>query len=197
MRTSASGSAAVGAAALALVNTERRVRHATVDLLATPEALAAWLGEARDLPSRDALPKTPSGMRILMGEAILLRTEIRALFAAVSQGRDVPEPMLHALDRALRASHRSARCVSEAGTIRVVEEEWADAPLAFLSPFARSAAELVAWCDPDRLRECEAIDCPTWFYDASKGGIRRWCSMARCGNRAKAARHRRRQEAID
>ncbi|MGO9207446.1 MAG: CGNR zinc finger domain-containing protein [Candidatus Limnocylindrales bacterium] len=28
------------------------------------------------------------------------------------------------------------------------------------------------------------------FYDASPTGRRRWCDMASCGNRAKAARHR-------
>ena len=28
------------------------------------------------------------------------------------------------------------------------------------------------------------------FYDASRNGKRRWCEMATCGNRAKAARHR-------
>jgi predicted RNA-binding Zn ribbon-like protein len=27
------------------------------------------------------------------------------------------------------------------------------------------------------------------FYDTTKSGTRRWCSMAVCGNRAKAARH--------
>jgi predicted RNA-binding Zn ribbon-like protein len=28
------------------------------------------------------------------------------------------------------------------------------------------------------------------FYDNTKNGRRRWCDMATCGNRAKAARHR-------
>jgi predicted RNA-binding Zn ribbon-like protein len=27
------------------------------------------------------------------------------------------------------------------------------------------------------------------FYDSSRGGPRQWCSMAGCGNRAKARRH--------
>ncbi len=42
---------------------------------------------------------------------------------------------------------------------------------------------------PDRLRTCEHDDCTLWFLDTSKGGRRRWCSMERCGNRAKARRH--------
>jgi predicted RNA-binding Zn ribbon-like protein len=28
-----------------------------------------------------------------------------------------------------------------------------------------------------------------WFYDTTRNGTRRWCSMAICGNRAKAHRH--------
>ncbi|WFR67367.1 CGNR zinc finger domain-containing protein [Curtobacterium flaccumfaciens] len=31
------------------------------------------------------------------------------------------------------------------------------------------------------------------FYDSSRGGTRRWCSMQRCGNRAKVRAHRARR----
>ncbi|MGW4498942.1 CGNR zinc finger domain-containing protein [Micromonospora sp. NPDC004336] len=42
---------------------------------------------------------------------------------------------------------------------------------------------------PDRVRRCAHPDCVLHFYDTSPKGSRRWCSMAGCGNRAKAARH--------
>ena len=67
--------------------------------------------------------------------------------------------------------------------------------LAQLVPVARSAARLLSSADPARLRQCAAEDCVAWFLDTSKGGRRRWCSMERCGNRAKAARHRRKRGA--
>lgn len=41
----------------------------------------------------------------------------------------------------------------------------------------------------DRIRSCEHDDCTLWFVDTSKAGRRRWCTMDRCGNRAKAQRH--------
>jgi len=50
---------------------------------------------------------------------------------------------------------------------------------------------------PDRLRSCQHDDCTLWFLDTSKGGRRRWCSMERCGNRAKAKRHYARSTAAD
>lgn len=38
----------------------------------------------------------------------------------------------------------------------------------------------------DRLRNCCGDGCPMVFLDLSRAGKRTWCSMARCGNRAKA-----------
>ena len=61
-----------------------------------------------------------------------------------------------------------------------------------LATVARDAIDLLATGDPDRLRECAADDCSLLFHDASRPGVRRWCSMAACGNRHKTATYRRR-----
>ncbi|MER5932342.1 CGNR zinc finger domain-containing protein [Streptomyces sp. NPDC002054] len=42
---------------------------------------------------------------------------------------------------------------------------------------------------PDRIRRCAGEGCVLHFHDVSRNGTRRWCSMAACGNRAKASRH--------
>ncbi|MFD8811099.1 CGNR zinc finger domain-containing protein [Streptomyces sp. NPDC059627] len=42
---------------------------------------------------------------------------------------------------------------------------------------------------PDRIRGCAHESCVLHFFDTSRNGTRRWCSMASCGNRAKASRH--------
>ncbi|WP_327280958.1 MULTISPECIES: CGNR zinc finger domain-containing protein [unclassified Streptomyces] len=47
---------------------------------------------------------------------------------------------------------------------------------------------------PGRLRKCANPPCPLHFLDTSRKGERRWCSMAVCGNRAKAQRHRTRHD---
>lgn len=47
--------------------------------------------------------------------------------------------------------------------------------------------------DPKRLRNCAARHCVLRFYDVSRAGRRRWCSMSLCGDRAKVrADYRRR-----
>ena len=50
---------------------------------------------------------------------------------------------------------------------------------------------------PERIRVCASDTCQWIFYDASRTGRRRWCDMATCGNRAKAARHRARAKAAE
>jgi predicted RNA-binding Zn ribbon-like protein len=53
-----------------------------------------------------------------------------------------------------------------------------------LSELAREAVALLA-AGRDRFRECSADECELVFYDDSRSNNRRWCSMQRCGNRAK------------
>lgn len=59
-----------------------------------------------------------------------------------------------------------------------------------LSLMAREAVELFAPEERERIRECAADDCEIVFYDESRSNNRRWCSMQRCGNRAKVRAHR-------
>jgi predicted RNA-binding Zn ribbon-like protein len=75
-------------------------------------------------------------------------------------------------------------------------------------PEVDDPADLLAWVaadnylslleqDPARIRACAHPDCVLHFYDASRKANRRWCSMAGCGNRAKAARHYARSKDAD
>lgn len=47
------------------------------------------------------------------------------------------------------------------------------------------------------LRECASEACGMVYLDTTPGRRRRWCSMRRCGNTAKAARHRDRDRVPD
>jgi predicted RNA-binding Zn ribbon-like protein len=58
-----------------------------------------------------------------------------------------------------------------------------------LATLARDAVTMFAEASSaegaGRIRRCDAEDCRMVFHDESRTGSRRWCSMARCGNRAK------------
>lgn len=64
---------------------------------------------------------------------------------------------------------------------------------ACLSVLARDAIRLLTAGELASVRECSRPDCSVLFLDASRSGQRRWCDMTRCGNQAKASRHRRRR----
>ncbi len=56
-----------------------------------------------------------------------------------------------------------------------------------LWPLALSTAEILTSGQAQRIRACNG--CYWMFMDTSRNGLRRWCDMKTCGNRAKAHRH--------
>jgi predicted RNA-binding Zn ribbon-like protein len=64
-----------------------------------------------------------------------------------------------------------------------------------LGTIARDAVRLFGPQAGGRIRECSADDCRLVYLDTSRSGNRRWCSMQRCGNRAKVRAHRARAAA--
>jgi predicted RNA-binding Zn ribbon-like protein len=67
---------------------------------------------------------------------------------------------------------------------------------ALFSTVARDAIDVIGGPLAARLKRCEGARCAILFVDTSRPGRRRWCSMDRCGNRAKVAAHRRRLKAM-
>ena len=115
-------------------------------------------------------------MRTPSPDAAALREARAAIRAAVDRG----EP---AALNAVLAHGRLAERLGAAGPERVLEvddERWRVPWLA-----AQDLLELLR-AGPDRIRRCAGRGCVLRFYDASRGGRRQWCSMAGCGNRAKA-----------
>jgi predicted RNA-binding Zn ribbon-like protein len=54
---------------------------------------------------------------------------------------------------------------------------------------AQSAVELLTEGELRRIKQCPgAGDCGWLFYDTSRNGTRRWCSMEGCGSRVKMRR---------
>lgn len=179
---------------LDFVNTVVPVRTGPVDLLHHPDTFLWWMGEAMPPTLQALVPGDPSGRRLLTREARHLRDALIALFRTVADDSEsLPPAAAATLDRALQASViRYAR----AGV--TVERHFDGAhPLAVLTPIALSAFDFATSARPDRLRPCAADGCQRWFLDTSKSGRRRWCSMERCGNRAKAERYRQRHSTTE
>ena len=63
-------------------------------------------------------------------------------------------------------------------------------PIASLLAIVYESQLLGTW---PRLRACRKSSCRFAYYDHTKNGSRAWCSMATCGNQAKAQRRRERE----
>ena len=79
---------------------------------------------------------------------------------------------------------------TEAGRSLVLRQvrRW-ESPEEFLEPIVEAAANLICNQDFRLIRSCEGSARCLLFLDRTKWHARRWCSMAVCGNRAKARRH--------
>ncbi|MDR3617858.1 MAG: CGNR zinc finger domain-containing protein [Paludisphaera borealis] len=73
---------------------------------------------------------------------------------------------------------------------------WAT-PEDLLQPIAEAIGDLICTADFRLIRVCEGTACTLMFLDRTKAHARRWCSMAVCGNRAKAAAYRARSSRGD
>ncbi len=184
-----------GNVALDFLNTWKYVKGRATDLISTPEALRAWLDGVGLHAYGIDIDASPPAARLMFDEAHRLRDAIRAAVEAQVRADQVPPRSVYGLNRVLEASRSTAQLVYDGERLTLIERDTAPASLAALSPIALAAATLLVEVDRRRIRQCRSDRCVLWFLDSSKNGLRRWCSMATCGNRAKAARHYQRQKA--
>jgi predicted RNA-binding Zn ribbon-like protein len=187
-----------GVLCLDFVNTiDPRHRPPREDFLASFEQLAEWAryvglftaAERRAMLAAGA--DDPAFAKDVHRRAIALR---EALYRLVAGRRGERRQALATLNRELE---RTSEVVEQRrGEYRITwRPEAPDARL--LGAVARSAAELLTSPQLARVRECCGEGCGWLFLDTSKAHRRRWCSMAICGNRAKAQRYRRRARRKD
>lgn len=176
--------------ALDLVNT----RPAAGDLLATVEALRAWLRL-----QADRLPEAAERAAALTGADLAAVHRIRAATARLlhhARHGTAPGPAdLETLHRAQRAAPAITE-LAWTGTALVAARRRTGPPGDRLAAaLAEAAAGLLADPAVTRIRECAAEDCVLLFLPAHPR--RRWCSPTGCGNRARVARHYRRRRGGD
>lgn len=85
-------------------------------------------------------------------------------------------------------NHWELRQCNDHGTL-ALETNYAG-PKSVSAAITVAIANLLTEVPNNVIRKCESPECTLWFRDTTKRGNRRWCSMAACGNRAKAAAHR-------
>ena len=122
-----------------------------------------------------------------------VRAALREVADAVVEHRAPKRGALDRVNRTLRARSATELVAGDDG-IGIGHRHVGDPIDDALARVTEPLVQELASGNPDRLRVCANDMCRWVFYDESRAGKRRWCSMASCGNRAKAARHRERQK---
>lgn len=171
-----------------------------VDRLGDASALLAWAQLAGLLPTMSAGAGPAVGSGQIDGarayeDARDLRSALHAAYSAVADGRPPPPSALAPIaEFAARAAARSTLVATGHGVERVWRDDVGAAERVVLE-LARRAEALLTEAALERLRRCDGNGCGWLFYDLSKNGRRRWCSMTACGAAEKIKRFRRKKKA--
>lgn len=174
--------------ALDFINTQFGVGEERQECLNDDSSVIAWLRQAGVLTQ--ACERPPAGIAKL---ARGLRDNMRDLLISAQQGRAAdPAVVNHVLERGYPQEKIEWQPTASAFQKKTVKRNMESESL--LQPVAWALVQLLTEEDLQLVKECEASDCVLLFHDQTKSHRRRWCSMAACGNRMKAAAHRARKK---
>lgn len=117
------------------------------------------------------------------------RRDFRVWLEAAPKAPDANSPLLSTINTILSTGAAREMLAPDNGRWKLMSAPLEDTLTLALVPFARSAAEIIAEGDGAPVRKCGNPRCPLYFYDTSRNGKRRWCSMESCGNQAKVRAH--------
>jgi predicted RNA-binding Zn ribbon-like protein len=165
-----------------LCNTEPVIEGDRVELLPDFDALVTWARRAGVLANLGTGALSPAARRDTLAFVHRLRAALRH-----------PLESGHRDTAALRRVNQVV--AEEAGVLYVSSAP--DDPIVLRAPTIAAQLRLdvaaavldVFRYEPRLVRRCANPECVLLFLDVSKTGRRRWCDMATCGNRAKAAAH--------
>lgn len=180
---------------LDFVNCEHGIRR--FDALRDFETMVRWLESAAVLDAERAAgirrraQQQPAGAAASLVDARRVRGALRALAERGPMSDRIRVDGLAEINRVLGRSAGTRRVeLRSDGTFIRSFVPVGDAFAGLVIPVVESAADALILGELNRVRRCADPRCQRVFFDNTKNGRRRWCDMATCGNRAKAARHR-------
>ena len=175
-------------AAVDFVNTKIVRRGERLDLLQDNADLIRWAQEA----GRSIDRKLTTGD---LSSAKTLRSALQDLFQTSMEQRSAAPGSLTTVNQYL-AKHVVQEVLQvnpDNGDLELVPAETASSVSSLLADIAYEGAVLLASPQASQLKHCNNPECVLIFLDTSRNQQRRWCSMDTCGNRAKVAKHYRKQ----
>jgi predicted RNA-binding Zn ribbon-like protein len=180
------------------MNTYELESGAPVDHFTTLDVALDWLAtrhvvhESLLEAERKRVADEPDAAARVLARIKRVRDALRNVAYAVAEDRSPSTSALSEVNRALRAREIIELEADEDGC-RVGHRHVGDPVDDALARLAQPIVQAISAGNEERIRICANDQCRWIFFDESPTGRRRWCDMATCGNRAKAARHRARQ----
>lgn len=178
--------------AMDLLNTEARDDGKAIEFWNSDAEILQWLARYGIAPAAEG--KTFAAGELL-NRAKALRALARQLITEFKEEKPYDISELNQYLHAFNTVPHLAR--AHDGTLVLSRVSGSDSIGALLGPVAEAVAQLLVEGNFALVKQCEHPDCVLWFYDRTKAHKRRWCSMALCGNRYKAAQFRKRSSSSD
>lgn len=154
----------------------------------TRENLLSWAIAVNLIDAKKAEKLLLNWNEDQLEEILSFRKKIREMVVDLAKGKKIKAFEIDLINKTLRQINGHSELVqTPEGFAKRFEIDLTE-PNKILVPIAESIADLLCYGDLSFLRKCERDDCILYFYDTTKNHKRRWCSMAICGNRAKAAK---------
>lgn len=190
------------APALDFLNSVATPRDAEIDWIDDGDGFLAWLEQAQLVPAKalDTLraQAMPGELDEVAAQARNLREWFRS-FVRDRKGRplivkdlEALEPLNRLLERDEGFGQIATHDHDDVTGLKLRMMRRYRSPEALLLPIAEALARFICEEDFSNVKACEGLPCTLIFADRTRGRVRRWCSMAICGNRAKQAAHRNR-----
>jgi predicted RNA-binding Zn ribbon-like protein len=183
---------------LDLLNTKPVLADGPTELLTDVRALERWLiasGTVSSVKGKAALRGWRNSVEAedFLRQLIAFRERLRDAVLRIENGMLPGDAFLSEMNSRLLQYPRTTSLSKRQG--KLVRETVVEfrKPADLWTPIVDATADLLVESEPSRIRKCES--CVVHFFDTSKKGSRRWCSMNICGNKLKVASYQRRKRA--
>ena len=183
---------------LDLLNTKPVLAGGPTELLPDVRALERWLIASRMVTSaRDKATvrkwRRSADAVAFLEKLIAFREKLREAVLRIESGLAPADDFLAEVNALLLRHPLPALLHKREGKVLRETVFELRRPADLWAPIIAASADLLAASDASRLRKCES--CVIHFFDTSKKGSRRWCSMSICGNKLKVAAYQKRNRA--
>ena len=181
---------------LDFLNTKPVLADGPTELLSSFRDLERWLIASGMVTS----PKTKAIVRswrnsadatAFLEQLVAFRERLRKAVIQIESGSSPADAFLAEVNLLLLQYPRHTSLRKRNG--KVIRETLFEPrkPADLWAPIVDATVDLLTEAESSRIRKCES--CIVHFFDTSKKGSRRWCSMNICGNRLKVAAYQRRK----